>query len=165
MRTLKAVLGYAAALLVIAIAVEAPFRITPLFVKAVAATGIRPEDAYTGGQVARTLDRGAWHIAIYKPVHRATPFHEMDPFIQADWQPVEALPPTVSEALDLDGDGKPDVAVTFAVPKDPKTPLTADVKVLSDLVKPITRLDRRSLFAAVARVGDRIVVRVPLARG
>ena len=42
------------------------------FSKAVAHAGLHIDAAYSGGTVARTIDRGAYRIVVYQPVE-ATP--------------------------------------------------------------------------------------------
>jgi hypothetical protein len=71
-------------------------------------------------------------------------------------------PATISEPLDLDGDGQPDCVVSFQVPRNPRATLHVDVKPLNALVKPMNGVSKDSFSSLIARVNDTIVVRVPL---
>jgi hypothetical protein len=64
--------------------------------------------------------------------------------------------------VDLDGDGRADLLASFEVPRDPALPLFADVTPLGDRVRPLRHASRGDMSALIARVNDRIVLRVPL---
>lgn len=163
MERLKSTLGYTAAALTVAAAVLAPFVFMQFFPKRVAATGVRIDAAYTGGEVAREIARPGCRVRVHRPVRPHTPLQRLDPFVQLDWTPVSALPPQVSDEIDLDGDGRPDVRARFAVSRDPAAALRVDVEPLTGLAKPLRGVGKESFSALIARVGDAIVVRVPLA--
>lgn len=165
MERTKAMFGYFAAGLTILAAALTPFVLMPLFMKAVGAAGLRPDPSYSGGDVVRTLGRGTYRIEIHRPVERVTPFQSLEPFVQVDWSPASALPELVREELDLDGDGRPDLSVSFAVPRNPKAPLSAEVRSLSGLLRPVSCLKKDSFDALIVRAGDRIILRTPLAKG
>ena len=165
MERVKAILGYFAAGLTILAAILTPFVLMPLFVKAVGAMGIRPAATFSGGKVARTIDRGGYRIEIHVPVEHATPFQRMEPFVQVDWSPASGLPERVQEELDLDGDGRPDLAVSFAVPKDPKAPLSAAVQSPSGTLIPVACLKKDSFYCLIVRAGDKIILRIPFSKG
>jgi len=67
-----------------------------------------------------------------------------------------------SEQPDRDGDGRPDCEVSFQAPRDPKAKLLVNVKPLNNLVKSMNAVSEDSFASLIARVNDRIVVRVPL---
>jgi len=84
------------------------------------------------------------------------------PFVQLDWKPVSALPQHVSDAVDVDGDGQPDVRVSFDVPKDPKTPLRVDVDALNLRYQAMRNVGKPKFSELIVRLDDAILVRVPL---
>ena len=162
MKRLRGILGYTAAVLTIAVAVLGPLVWFGFFTRAAAKTSLRIDPAYTGGEPARTIARDSYQIVIYKPVQKRAPLSPIGSFVQIVWKPVSALPATVSEQLDLDGDGQPDCVVSFQAPRDPKAKLRVDVKPLNALVRPMNGVSKESFSSLIARVNDTIVVRVPL---
>ena len=162
MKRLPAILGYAAAVLTIAIAVVGPLFWFGFFSRAAARTSLRIDPTYTGGEPARTIARDSYQIVIYKPVLKRAPLSPTASFVQIVWKPVSALPAAISEPLDLDGDGQPDCVVSFQVSRDPQAKLRVNVKPLTDLVQPMNGVGKDSFSSLIARVNDAIVVRVPL---
>jgi hypothetical protein len=162
MKRLTAILGYAIAVLTIAVAVVGPLFWFGFFGRAAARTSLRIDPSYTGGEPARTIARDTYQIVIYKPVLKRTPLSATGSFVQIVWKPVSALPATVSEPLDLDGDGQPDCVVSFQVPRDLQAKLRVTVKPLNNLVQPMNGVGKDSFSSLIARVNDTIVVRVPL---
>jgi len=162
MKRLRAILGYTAAVLTIAVAVIGPLFWFGFFSRAAAKTSLRIDPVYSGGEPARTIARDSYQIVIYKPVLKRAPLSATGSFVQIVWKPVSALPSTVSEPLDLDGDGRPDCVVSFQVPRDRQAKLRVDVKPLNALVKPMNEVGKDSFSSLIARVNDTIVVRVPL---
>jgi hypothetical protein len=144
----------------------APFVLFPAFTRMIAATGVRVDPVYGGGAPARTLERGAYRIVVNRPVRSRAPLARPEPFVQLAWSPAGALPPQVADAIDLDGDGRDDLVVRFAVPADTTAALFVDVTPLGGGagVQPLAHASRGSFTRVIARVGDRIVVRVPLTR-
>jgi hypothetical protein len=161
MKRLLAVLGYGAAVLTIAVAVVAPLFWFGVFSRAAAATSLRIDPKYSGGDPARALARDGYQIVVYKPVPKRTPFSQAA-FVQIVWTPASKLPVAISEPLDLDGDGRPDCVVSFQIPRDPQAKLHVTVEPLTALVLPMHQVSRESFSALIARVNDTIVVRVPL---
>jgi hypothetical protein len=162
MKRLTTLLGYAVAALTIAVAVLGPLFWFGFFGRAAARTSLRIDPTYSGGEPARTIAREGYQIVIYKPVLKRTPLSATGSFVQIVWKPVSALPPAISEPLDLDGDGQPDCLVSFQVPRDPQAKLRVTVKPLNNLVQPMNEVGKDSFSSLVARVNDTIVVRVPL---
>ena len=162
MKRLSAVLGYAVAVLTIAVAVVGPLFWFGFFTRAAARTSLRIEPTYTGGEPARTIARDTYQIVIYKPVLKRAPLSPIASFVQIVWKPVSALPAAISEPLDLDGDGQPDCVVSFQASRDPQAKLRVTVKPLTALVQPMNGVGRDSFSSLIARVNDSIVVRVPL---
>ena len=162
MKRLTSALGYTVAVLTIAVAVIGPMFWFGFFTRAAAKTSLRIDPTYTGGDPARTIVRDAYRIVVYKPVPKRAPLSPMGPFVQIVWKPASALPATISEQLDLDGDGQPDCEVSFKVPRDPHAKLLVNVKPLNHLVQPMNEVSKDSFASLIARVNDTIVVRVPL---
>jgi hypothetical protein len=162
MKRLTAILGYAAAVLTIAVGVLGPLFWFGFFSRAAAKTSLRIDPTYTGGEPARAISRDSYQIVIYKPVLKRAPLSPNASFVQIVWKPVSALPAAISEPLDLDGDGRPDCVVSFQVPRDPQAKLLVNVKPLTALVKPLNGVGKDSFSSLIARVNDSIVVRVPL---
>jgi hypothetical protein len=162
MKRLTAILGYATALLTIAVAVVGPLVWFGVFSRAAAKTSLRIDPMYTGGEAARTIARQGYQIVVYKPVPKRAPLSQAASFVQIVWKPASALPPAISEPVDLDGDGRPDCVVSFQAPRDPHAKLRVTVKPLTSLVQPMHEIGKDSFSSLIARVNDTIVVRVPL---
>ena len=162
MKRLRAVLGYSAAVLTIAVAVVGPLFWFGVFTRAAGGTSLRIDPMYTGGEQARTIVRDGYQIVIYKPVAKRAPLSQAGAFVQIVWTPASKLPAAVSEFLDLDGDGRPDCSVSFQVPHDPKAKLHVTVEPLTALVLPMHQVSDDSFSSLIARVNDAIVVRMPL---
>jgi len=154
-------LGYTAAGMTVLVAVLVPFLLFGLFTKGFTKLGLHVDEMYSGGPTVRTIKENGYTIAI----HRAVYPHMLQtekPFVQLDWKPVSALPQHVSEAVDVDGDGQPDVRVSFDVPKDPKTPLRVDVDSLNPRYQAMRNVGKQKFSELIVRVDDAILVRVPL---
>jgi hypothetical protein len=162
MKRLTTILGYAVAVLTIAVAVVGPLIWFGFFTRAAAKTSLRIDPAYTGGEPSRTIAHDSYQVVIYRPVPKRAPLSPIGPFVQVVWKPASALPATVSESLDLDGDGRPDCEVSFQAPRDPRAKLFVNVKPLNSLVQPMNAVSKDSFASLIARVNDTIVVRVPL---
>ena len=118
---------------------------------------------YSGGPAVRTIQAQGYTIEI----HRAVYPHMLQtekPFVQIDWKPVAALPAHVTDAVDIDGDGQPDVRVSFDVPKDPKTPLRVDVDSLNPGYQAMHNVGKHKFSELIVPVDDTILVRVPLTK-
>jgi len=110
----------------------------------------------------RTVQTDAYSIDIHRPVFPHMLQREK-PFVQLDWKPVSALPPHVFDVVDVDGDGQPDIRVSFDVPKDPKTPLRVNVEALNPRYEAVRDAGKEKFSRLIVRVDDAILVRVPLA--
>jgi len=127
---LRATLGYTAAALTVLAAVLTPFLLMGEFSKGFVALGFHVDDVYTGGPKVRAIPMGAYSIDVHRTVYPRKLQNEK-PFVQLDWQPVSALPQHVSDVVDIDGDGQPDIRVRFDVPRNPKAPLRVNVDSLN----------------------------------
>jgi hypothetical protein len=163
-RRILSILAYTGAALMLVVAASVPFVLMGVFSKAVADAGLHIDAAYSGGTVARIIDRGGYKIVVYQPVEPRL-LERIEPFVQVVFEPVDALPARVSEEIDLDGDGQPDVRVSFSLPADPNAPLRGDVTALNGKYISLTNVTGESFSRMVVRAGKQIVVRVPLNRG
>ena len=160
---LQAKLAYAAAGMTVFAAVLVPFLLTGLFTKGFAALNLHVDEMYSGGPKVRTIQSAAYSIDVHRPVFPHM-LQTEEPFVQLDWKPVSALPQHVSDAVDVDGDGRPDVRVSFDVPLDPKTPLHVDVESLDSLrYESVRNVGKEKFSRLIVRVDDAILVRIPLA--
>lgn len=162
MKRLTAFLAYTVAVLTVAVAVVGPLVWFGVFSRAAANTSLRIDPTYTGGDPARVIARQGYQIVVYKPVLKHGPLARTASFVQMVWKPASALPPAISEPVDLDGDGQPDCVVSFQAPRDPNAKLRVTVKPLTALVQPMNEVGKTSFSSLIARVNDTIVVRVAL---
>jgi hypothetical protein len=161
--TPRAKLGYTAAVLTVVAAILTPFMLFDLFTKGFVGLGFHVDEMYSGGEKVRTIENGAYTIA----VHRAVFPHMLQnekPFVQMDWSPVNALPGHVSDMVDVDGDGQPDVRVSFDVPNDPRMPLHVNLDALNSRYEAMNHAGKEKYSRLIVRVDDRILVRVPIAK-
>jgi len=161
--TLRTKLGYTAAAGTVAAAILVPFFFMGMFSKGVVALGLHVDEMYSGGPKVRTIQEGAYTIAIHRTVYPHM-LQSEKPFVQLDWQPVSALPQHVSDAVDVDGDGQPDIRVSFDVPKDPKAPLRVDVDSLNPRYETMRNAGKEKYSRLIVRVDKAILVRVPLVK-
>ncbi len=162
MSRLTSKLGYTAAGLTVVVAVLVPFLLYGLFAKGVVRLGLHVDEMYSGGPKVRTVQFAGYTVDVHRPVSPHMLQNE-NRFIQLDWRPVSALPAHVSDTVDIDADGRPDVRVSFDVPKDPKVQLQADIDPLNPAYLAVRSLGKQKLSALIVRVDDAILVRVPLA--
>ena len=158
----RAKLGYTAAGMTVFAAVLTPFLLMGLFTKGFASLGLHVDEMYTGGPKVRTVKAAAYSIDIHRPVSPHMLQREK-PFVQLDWKPANALPAHVSDVVDVDGDGLPDICVSFDVPKDVKTPLRVNVEALNPRYEAMRNVGKESFSRLIVRVDNAILVRVPLA--
>jgi len=162
MKMPTAKLGYSAAGLTLCAAVLAPFLLYGMFTKGFSSLGLHVDEMYSGGPKVRTVQTGGYSIDIHRPVSPHM-LQTEKPFVQLDWRPVSALPPQVSDLVDVDGDGQPDIRVSFDVPKDVKTPLRVSVEALNPRYEAMRNAGKEKFSRLIVRVDDAILVRVPLA--
>jgi hypothetical protein len=155
-------LGYAAAGMTVFAALLVPFLLFGVFTKGFAALGLRVDEVYSGGPKVRTVQTGAYSIDIHRPVFPHL-LQTEKPFVQLDWRPVSALPSHVSDLVDVDGNGQPDIRVSFDVPQDPKTPLRVSVEPLNPRYEAMRNVGKEKFSRLIVRVDDAILVRVSLA--
>jgi hypothetical protein len=158
----RAKLGYTAAGVTVFAALLVPFLLYGAFTKGFASLGLHVDEVYSGGPKVRTVQTGAYFIDIHRPVHPHL-LQTEKPFVQLDWRPVSVLPSHVSDLVDVNGDGQPDVRVSFDVPKDAKTPMRVTVDALNPRYESMRNVGREKFSRLIVRVDNAILVRVPLA--
>lgn len=160
---LRAKLGYFGAALTLVAALLVPFLLYGAISKGVASLGLHVDEIYSGGPKVRTIQQGAYTIEVHRVV---TPqmLQRERPFVQMDWEPVSALPAHVSDVVDIDGDGQPDLRVSFDVPQNPKANLNVSVEPLNSRFEAMKSAGKESYSKLIVRVDDAILVRVPLSK-
>lgn len=161
MKRLKATVGITLGVLTVIAAALVPFVLYGLFTKGVAGLDLHVDEVYSGGPKTRTVQFAGYTIDIHRQVSPHMLQRER-PFVQMDWKPVSALPTRVSDVVDIDGDGKPDVQVDFDVPKDATAPLKVDVVSMNPRYASLQNAGKKKLSALIVRVDDAVLVRVPV---
>lgn len=134
----------------------------------IAATGLRISPVFSGGEIARTLERKGYRVLVRRPVFDSLLREKKDGFVQVDFGPFEALPAVVKESLDLDGDGREESTLELDTAAPKVSLLTSDCRVgpaEAPLVveKPrVIRLYREPEPAADPAAMKKIAVRVYL---
>jgi len=161
-----AILAYTGAAVVLLVAILTPFILIGVFSSAVARTGVRVDPVYNGGAIVRTVACDGYHIDVYQLV-RQHALQEGEPFVQIAFRPITELPRQVSEEIDLDGDGQPDVRVSFTLPADPGARPAGEVVALNGKFQSFRMPNRVPASLAFSQVmvqtDGAVVVRVPLA--
>jgi hypothetical protein len=158
---LRPILGYTAAGATLLAALLTPFLLMGLFSKGVAALPIHVDEIYSGGPRVRAIPMGAYFIDVHRPVYPHF-LQSEKPFVELEWQPVSALPRHISDVVDIDGDGQPDMRVSFDVPTDPKAPLSVNVESIIPRYQAMSNVGKDNFSRLIVRVDNAILVRVPL---
>lgn len=162
MTRIRWALSYAAACLTVVAMVLTPFVLTGQFTRVFASLGLHVDDTYSGGEVASSLPRDGYRIDVYRPVEPVALFPQAGSFVQLAWTPADRLPARVQEDVDLDQDGRADLRAEFSVPADATAPMRVSVVPVSTRVVAMTDVSRESFTSLIARVDNRVIVRVPL---
>jgi len=113
MRKLKSILGYTWAVAALII-VLATFFGNDYFSRALAsATGITVSPWYSGGDIVKVIDHGAYKTSIHRPVFDSLIGQTKKGFVQINWNPAAGLPSVIKEGIDYNSDGKEDFVVTL----------------------------------------------------
>jgi hypothetical protein len=162
MRTrILSILAYTGAGLTLLIAICVPFVLMGAFNDVVEHAGLHIDASYSGGTIARTMQRNNYRIEVYQPVYPRL-LERVEPFVQIVFEPADSLPTHVNEEIDLDGDGRPDVRVSFAMPTDANAKMHGDVTALNGGYVSLSNVSDESFSRMVVRTGNKIVVRVPV---
>jgi hypothetical protein len=149
--------------LTILFALALPLRGFPIFLSAVANLNLKIAPWFSGGEIAREIDRGDYQIKVYHPVYPALVREGQKGFIQLEWRPRSALPPRVQEAIDLNGDGTVDCEISFSNAPGEAGPPLLTVKPKTPWVSPVQDSPTASLEGVlVERVKDAMFVRIPV---
>jgi hypothetical protein len=157
---LRTALGYTAAGATVLAAVLVPLLLMGMFSKGVVALDLHVDEMYSGGPMVRTIPHGEYSIVIHRMVSPHMLQNEK-PFVQMDWSPVSKLPAHVSDTVDVDGDGQPDVRVDFDVPSDAKAVLHVNVEPLNARFEAMRNAAKEKYSRLIVRVDGKILVRVP----
>ena len=157
MKKLRSILGNTGAVLTLALAVLAPFLLFGWFQAAIGAARLHIDPTYSGGEISHVIQRPGYRIVVNRPVPRRSPLQRIGPFIQLAWTPAASLPAHLSDDVDLDGDGAPDIRVAIDSHN-----LVVDVTPLTARYRPMHSQGVTSFSALIARVQDALVVRIPL---
>ena len=159
---LRAKLGVAGAVLTLVAALLVPFVMYGLITKGVTQLGLHVDEVYSGGPAVRTIQKDGYAIVVHRPVMPHM-LQSEKPFVQIDWKPVGALPARVSDVVDVDGDGRPDIRVSFDAKNDPKAELRVNVELMNNRFEAMRNAGKEKYSRLIVRVDDSILVRVPLA--
>lgn len=148
MRKVKTFLAYFWAALMVPLAMVTLMGMNPIAEALVDITGVQISPWFTGGEVARTIPHSGYETHIHRPVFDALIGQRSEGFVQVVWAKTEALPETLSEAVDYDNDGQADFEITL----HPKNK-TAEWKPL---------VPNALALEGVYAIGDGVGVRVTL---
>ena len=130
-----------------AVAVCVPFVLIGGFSNVVAHAGLHIDATYTRRHdCADHRSAMATGFVVYQPVQPRL-LERIEPFVQLSFEPADSLPAQVSDEIDLDGDGRPDVRVSFTMPADPDTKMRGDVTALNGRLRLAQQRERRVVFA------------------
>ncbi|MGD1106865.1 MAG: hypothetical protein ABR865_07450 [Terracidiphilus sp.] len=155
------ILAYTGAGFTLLIAACVPFVLIGAFSNVVAHAGLHIDPTYSGGTIARTIQRNGYRIVVYQPVQPRM-LERVEPFVQIVFEPANSLPAHVNDGVDLDGDGRPDVRVSFSVPADASAKMRGDVTALNGGYVSLANVADELFSRMVVRAGNQIVVRVPV---
>lgn len=83
--------------------------------KLVGATGLKISPWFSGGEIVRTIDRGAYKTSQHRAVFDGLIGQKAEGFVQIDFSPPADLPDKIDEKIDFDLDGKIDFALEYDV--------------------------------------------------
>lgn len=107
----RAICGYILAVLAVPLVLVTFVGGADLSKLLVAATGLRVSPWYTGGEVVREIDHGAYKTMIHRPVFDGLLWPTAEGFVQVRWWPRQQFPARLAEDIDYDGDGRADFHV------------------------------------------------------
>lgn len=137
MKRLRRIAGYAWAAACIVAVLTTFFGNDYFTAKLATATGITVSARFTGGEIIRTAEHGAYRTLVHRPVYDGLIGERSEGFIQIEWRPVTGFPPVIDEDVDFTGDGQADFAFRLdtAAGSGTLTPISPAVVALQTLVK------------------------------
>ncbi len=141
-----AILAYTGAGLTLLVAVCVPFVLIGGFSGVVAHAGLHIDATYSGGTIARTIQRNGYRIEVYQPVQPRM-LERIEPFVQIVFKPADALPARVMMRSISTATGSPDVRVSFTMPADANAKMRGDVTALNGRLRLAQQCERRVVFA------------------
>ena len=112
---LQTIFGYTAAVLALIVALATFVGIKSFSHKLVSATGLTISPWFSGGEIIRTIERGAYKTSQHRAVFDGLIGQKAEGFVQIDFSPPAALPDQIKEKIDFDLDGKIDFALEYDV--------------------------------------------------
>ena len=113
MRKVKSALALALAALATPVVLVTFMGMGPLARALAEGTGVVISPWYTGGEVARTIAHDGYRTLVRRPVFDGLLSPRAEGFVQVEWAPEDgrALPASLREEVDADGDGRTDFVV------------------------------------------------------
>lgn len=113
MQTIKPIIGYAWAACAVLVVLACFIGSDYFSHRLAAATGITISPWFSGGEVAATTEHGTYRALIHRPVFDGLFSERQDGFVQIKWEPHQALPATITETIDYNGDGATDFTIVL----------------------------------------------------
>jgi hypothetical protein len=113
MKTMKSILGYTWAAMVMMIPPATFFGHTFFSTALARGTGITIHPRFSGGEIISTMDHGQYKTSLHRPVFDGLITETPEGFVQVNWEPASGLPRMLKESIDYNQDGKEDFALTL----------------------------------------------------
>lgn len=132
MSRIKTFFAYGWAFLAAPLVLATFMGMEPCAKQLVAITGLHVHPLYTGGEVAHTIDHGAYRTLIHRPVFDGLVGSRTHGFIQIEWQPKDAnLPDRIEEPIDFDANGTSEFKIRLDTKTNQASLEASDRRVLS----------------------------------
>ena len=131
---LQTFFSYTAAVLALIVALTTFVGMKSFSHKLVSATGLEISPWFSGGEIVRTNDRGAYKTSQHRAVFDGLIGQKAEGFVQIDFSPLAALPDKIDEKIDFDLDGKIDFALEYDVVANTAVLTAYNPRVLSPAV-------------------------------
>jgi hypothetical protein len=131
MGKIKSILGYSWAVLAFLIALVTFLGNDYLSQKLASATGIAVSPRYSGGEIVRVIDHGAYRTLIHRPVFDGLIGETKMGFVQINWEPSAGLPAVIREGIDYNGDSREDFIISLNTATGESTLRADDPAILS----------------------------------
>jgi hypothetical protein len=107
MTAIKSFFGYSISFLAIPLVMAVFIGLGSWSALLINGTGVKISPWFSGGDVARIVDHGAYVTRIYHPVFAGIFGQRREGFVQVDWSKKASVPAQIDERVDFDGDGTP----------------------------------------------------------